>query len=1670
MDGCRPFTDTEEYASFSIDGTSHDCFYWDQLNRGEIWVSPSRKTVEWYVDDQCIRKFDYAQPILKANFVDFATATNCLVIVLEDVAHVYYLSTGDSTTVCFPFPISNAFWYSQGIVLERKIGSNVWNVSDPDVQHRFITLSDPMAPFGFLVFSSHQKPTEDVADLQMLLFPRDDNHNITVLYDKSQMKLHFYYTQVLNVLSKDKSITKNYHQSAGNFNRSNPIDTTKNLRKISILNRRATSANVTHDASEIPSLPSKPADSLTMMQGVPRRSISATLDRMSGSSTSPTLEFSSSPAQQHQHELLNQAISSKDVTLTRISSITLPQQVSKSTPVLKCLALRFENQEAVAIFNSSSHFAKIWLIDLLPEVINSLSFKVYGNSPQDLIRLSGLNVSGHVADIIAYCSDNLHGTIAIIHDSPHAVSLYNPFVDLNSSQIYMPDEFNSKKLYYISSDRMVLNRFGINSKTEITNVGSLLPYPTETSVKLCFEALKWTCSSKVFYAIVFLWQFSMNDEGLRKLSPHNNLEFFSLESVLTSLILPSNKQQYQELYKTDVFQFLNGMDLNCILPKMIMGLHLIREELALNVLSKRDVTGLGKFLYFATSKMNWPLTWREYYMCSETTSKYEPLTGVFAHPLDEPPSIMKSLYSVTENSFIPITPFISFSRLVEMHSNLDQLITPRSFKILRLYEMTRASDYTDDYLLEVLTKLEIRREEIETYPVGILVPLEMMLKRIEDKLSQVDLSLDLSVISRPDLKRCVASIKQIKNDLTAQTKHFQLYKAAPRLSQTNLKAAPKDIYTALSDVIKSTRFFTAEKGLMTDTQDLDDFDEGYSLKKNAGLIFSEDRRFNHILSLLIYYKAHRIQFYSVKTRYREILKQKKAVARIMSIRTCLSGIGLGAVAYATEKPLATQKWIRPQLNFTYLFPDGTKISMDSEELDKDTLLWGEFHGGVCSGLRISKKAEGINGSWIAFNKPRDLDAQYGGFLLGLGLNEHLKGLEEWHVYNYLSPKKTHVSIGLLLGMSASMKGTMDLKLTKVLSVHIVALLPPGSSDLNINLKVQTAGLIGIGLLYQMSQHRRMSDVLFSQVTSFIVINEEPVCDEGYRLAAGIALGLTNLGAGDTIANNNLTQKPDLDESSESPAINGTGPDEKITAGLLQIVTESHDIEQDWIPENSQASAVVALMLMFLKTRNMMVATTIKPNLKIMTINYRPEMFMYRELAYHMIVWNGVGRDLSFVLEGIDGHIEVNMNTDNLPIYYTIAGRVLAMGIRYASTGDLLIRNSLLTLLDRFLPFYQYPGDDRLDFRLSIIGIDVLVDVLLVSVSMVMCGTGDLDVLRRARYMHEVTSGKHSDLFRSCSTGKKSKNCQPRDSNGAEMASDDDDEDEEESERDVASEGTSEEINEETDEFLDPAAEVDEKKDNESHYSKFIATSMSLGFLFLGSGQYALKTSDLESTTYLIISVLPTYMSASPLQETKHFWSMAVEPRCLVLRDAITEKSINAVPVQISVGLNESLVETKQLIAPCLLPDVRNLKSLKVNSPAYYPLEITFDDDLEAADFFKNGTILYIQPRSPKYGNEHEIPKYQNENDIQGALKSRIDALDDSDDEAHKKNSRKETDRLIADLGINDKTMAEIRAMACETNTSERGVYGYNLDMLCSDVNSGDVIDYQLELWRKKHCS
>jgi anaphase-promoting complex subunit 1 len=88
---------------------------------------------------------------------------------------------------------------------------------------------------------------------------------------------------------------------------------------------------------------------------------------------------------------------------------------------------------------------------------------------------------------------------------------------------------------------------------------------------------------------------------------------------------------------------------------------------------------------------------------------------------------------------------------------------------------------------------------------------------------------------------------------------------------------------------------------------------------------------------------------------------------------------------------------------------------------------------------------------------------------------------------------------------------MDESDSKMMCLHIPALLPH-SLSVDYSLPVQSAAVIGAGLLHLATSNRQITELLLSQIC------KKPCSDkiterEGYSLASGLALGMVNLGAG-----------------------------------------------------------------------------------------------------------------------------------------------------------------------------------------------------------------------------------------------------------------------------------------------------------------------------------------------------------------------------------------------------------------------------------------------------------------------------------------------------------------------------------------------------------------------------
>ncbi|PRP74605.1 putative anaphase-promoting complex subunit, partial [Planoprotostelium fungivorum] len=238
-------------------------------------------------------------------------------------------------------------------------------------------------------------------------------------------------------------------------------------------------------------------------------------------------------------------------------------------------------------------------------------------------------------------------------------------------------------------------------------------------------------------------------------------------------------------------------------------------------------------------------------------------------------------------------------------------------------------------------------------------------------------------------------------------------------------------------------------------------------------------------------------------------------------RTMSLCVGRGMFTMATSPlPLPTDTIVIPPMIYNAR-QAGAKlvVSPDQNAVPAEMSAWADFHNGVASGLRLGDGSERVSSTWIAYNRPElnkdtpadTVQCSHAGVLLALGLRGHLSSLARTKQFLYLTASHTLTNVGLLLGMSANFRGTMDPNTSKLMSVHIPALQPPLSTDLDVTSIVLEASLVGIGLLYMGSCHRRVTEVLLGEISR--KPRDVPENRESLSLSAGLALGFVLLGHG-----------------------------------------------------------------------------------------------------------------------------------------------------------------------------------------------------------------------------------------------------------------------------------------------------------------------------------------------------------------------------------------------------------------------------------------------------------------------------------------------------------------------------------------------------------------------------
>ncbi|KAL7938885.1 hypothetical protein V8C35DRAFT_289468 [Trichoderma chlorosporum] len=756
---------------------------------------------------------------------------------------------------------------------------------------------------------------------------------------------------------------------------------------------------------------------------------------------------------------------------------------------------------------------------------------------------------------------------------------------------------------------------------------------------------------------------------------------------------------------------------------IFMALHLLLEEQKLNIMSAEYLpSGRADLRVILCQVARW-LKWHSF------SSFYE--MGIqedldprhdqelrLKSPIPEPPD-RPDILEWIQSRFIGlrvqhyITPadiFYTAAQLSEPNKMLDSRwnsILPRTLMLKRFFRLVK-SNATAVKMVEAMKDCGLTNHVLETLPEAILVPLQdaIALCQPHPPSSWSDEMLEL--VKRTDISLILAS---------------------------NKRSRP-----AMSNILTPTHTASWEFKLLCESVEQTNsqgYDEGEGTERQSVIraLFKDDRRLQEARDLLATHKPRIVSLPQdpglPESEYLE--KQKELVSRIAT-GTLAIPAGRGLLYYGLRFPLITQKFHISGFNLNCVVkPNNVTVGVDKALFTEEKVCWGFFHQGVAAGLAISPQAKGIDTSWILYNKPtQDLSNRHAGFLLALGLNGHLKGVAKWVAFKYLTPKHTMTSIGLLLGLAASYMGTMDSLITRLLSVHATRMLPRGAAELNLSPLTQTSGIMGIGLLYCGSQHRRMSEIMLSEIEHVDDEDEEePLRSECYRLAAGFALGFINLGKG-----NDLKGLHDM----------------RLTEKLITHATATKNVEIVHVLDRASAGAVMAIALIFMKSEDQIVARKIDIPDSVLQFDYvRPDILLLRTMTKNLILWSQIEPKFSWIQKSLPVlyrsrhklHNTTKLRSSDLPFFSILTGLCFAIALRFSGSASPKVRDLLLHYLDQFMRITGLPATPRVhpgggplyDEELARTNARMCQDILAVSCSIVMAGTGDIPVLRRLRALH-----------------------------------------------------------------------------------------------------------------------------------------------------------------------------------------------------------------------------------------------------------------------------------------------------------------------------------------------
>ncbi|XP_050095194.1 anaphase-promoting complex subunit 1 [Anopheles aquasalis] len=678
----------------------------------------------------------------------------------------------------------------------------------------------------------------------------------------------------------------------------------------------------------------------------------------------------------------------------------------------------------------------------------------------------------------------------------------------------------------------------------------------------------------------------------------------------------------------------------------------------------------------------------------------------------------------------------------------------------------------------------------------------------------------------------------------------------------------------------------------------------------------------------------------------------------LCLRTMSQPIGRGMFTFATYLPQEAEVLAAPKLCLTGRDPErGATVEIHQIEVPTNMELWPTFHNGVASGLRLSPESPGITAAWIMNNSSRlsatnrkstaEERIEHGGFLLALGLTGHLHKLELYPIYEYMVQGEDIVRVALLIGLSASRRGSMDETLTRMLSVHLEALLPPTSVDLDIAQNVRVAALMGLGLLYHGSCHSRTAEVLLQEIGRPPGPEMENYLErESYALTAGLALGLVTLGQGTRSKMLDERRIPEMlynymNGGTRMPAV---GPQkEKYKLSSFQI-REGGAVNVDV----TAPGAILALGLMYHRTGDTTIAgwlhagpTNQEGQLKHM----RPDMLLLRGLARHLILWDKIEPTTAWVHGQMPPTLKDTVASiksfyraqktqptlrwdsphrcwdsavpqcdwPNLPATQSeaefvcqahcnsLCAGLVAIGLRYAGTADQQATDTVYDAIRYLLALRPNRPIGNLAGSQTVENCTMMA---LLALALVQAGNGSMRVLRLIRMLRSRVARPHVT------------------------------------------------------------------------YGSFMAIHMALGLLFLGGGRYSISRSPIAIAALVIalFPKLPTYSNDNRyhLQALRHLYVLALEPRLLVLRNM---KDWTVCQCEIEYVMKDRPNEVIRARAPFMLPELDTMLEMCIVDPSFWPVRFNTDSWSLLADILRCCGYVKVLQRVGQFSYDEDPSRH-----------------------------------------------------------------------------------------------